>query len=445
MPTEIAEALQATVLRELSPTQPWSNPALIQLASAAAARETILLDLDRVVPIGEDATVVTAVLRLTKAESFGSSCSVLVSALDDDFDEDAQTWETMPPARASNTVSQVIPSGGAAGTVVDIPITAMLQASIAADDAEGQTWFGVKVESTSGTGKFYALAADPDVSPQLIVTYARPPEPFDELVPHAGQVISRNRPYFTAQGTDPDEEDSISAVQVQIATDPDDFESTIVFDSDYVPRSSIEMDLANLLTPNQADVETNTTGFTGTNASLARSTSQFSHGLSSLELTSTAGGSMSVTLTTVAVSEQRTYKGMLKAKALAAVRSVTCSLIFRRSNGTDISTVTGEAKADVNSGWLEYSAIGVAPEEATQVALRATVAGTAVGEKHFFDEFGVTQDARPWTPALSAVLTAGQLRHWRIRGKTRTASKTSGATWRASPTNRPARSSLRRR
>jgi hypothetical protein len=146
----------------------------------------------------------------------------------------------------------------------------------------------------------------------------------------------------------------------------------------------------NALSPNQASLETNTTGWAAvTNAAIARSTAQASVGSASLEITASASGD-AVASTTMAtkftVTANQEFSAIADFRAGTTTRSVSVGIRYLSSTGATISTTYGTAVSATSSAFVTANATVLAPPTAThaQVFVRITSAGS--GEVFYVDK-----------------------------------------------------------
>lgn len=164
----------------------------------------------------------------------------------------------------------------------------------------------------------------------------------------------------------------------------------------------------NLLTPNQASIETDATGWAAaTNApTIARDTSQFLDGAASLSITATvATTATSVKAqpsTTVPVVPGKMYTAKANWKVDAAVASPQAARIainWRDAAGAIITSTTGSNTATLSSAsWTEATVSGVAPTLAVTAGLEPTIGGTpAIGDKYYMDRVSIVETPATWT------------------------------------------------
>jgi hypothetical protein len=146
----------------------------------------------------------------------------------------------------------------------------------------------------------------------------------------------------------------------------------------------------NSLSPNQASLETNTTGWAAvTNCAIARSTAQASVGSASLEITASASGdavASTTTATKFAVTANQEFSAIADFRASTTTRSVSVGIRYLTSAGATISTTYGTSVSATSSAFVTANATVLAPPTAThaQVFVRITSAGS--GEVFYVDK-----------------------------------------------------------
>jgi hypothetical protein len=139
----------------------------------------------------------------------------------------------------------------------------------------------------------------------------------------------------------------------------------------------------NALSPNQASLETNTTGWAAvTNCAIARSTAQASIGSASLEITASSSGdavASTTTATKFAVTANQEFSALADFRAGTTTRSVAVGIRYLTSTGSTISTTFGTSVSATSSAFVTANATVLAPPSATdaQVFVRITSAGSS--------------------------------------------------------------------
>ncbi len=146
----------------------------------------------------------------------------------------------------------------------------------------------------------------------------------------------------------------------------------------------------NVLSANQASLETNTTGWqASTNCAVARSTAQASDGSASLSMTATASGEMTASTTTAtkfAVTANQEFSAIADFRANTTTRSASVGIRYLTSAEATISTTFGTAVSATSSAFVTATATVVAPPTATHAQVFVKIAGAASSEVHFVDK-----------------------------------------------------------
>ena len=158
----------------------------------------------------------------------------------------------------------------------------------------------------------------------------------------------------------------------------------------------------NMLSANQASLETDTTGWVAqTNCSIARSTAQADHGSASLSLTATASGDMSAVTTTgtaFPVSALGSNSATARFRANSTGRSCRVGIEWRTAGGSVISTVFGSNVTNNSTGWVTATVTASAPSNAASARVVVSVVGAGASEVHFVDRIGFHAGSSPtWT------------------------------------------------
>ena len=146
----------------------------------------------------------------------------------------------------------------------------------------------------------------------------------------------------------------------------------------------------NSLSPNQASLETNTTGWeAATNCAIARSTAQASIGSASLEITASAAGD-AVASTTIGtkflVTANQEFSAIADFKAGTTTRSCQVGIRYLTSAGATISTTYGTAVSATSSAFVTASATVLAPPTATHAQVFVRVVSASSGGVHYVDK-----------------------------------------------------------
>jgi len=148
----------------------------------------------------------------------------------------------------------------------------------------------------------------------------------------------------------------------------------------------------NALSPNQASLETNTTGWEATtNCAIARSTAQASIGSASLEVTASAAGD-AVASTTIGtkflVTANQEFSAIADFKAGSTTRSCQVGIRYLTTTGTTISTTFGTAVSATSSAFVTANATVLAPPTATHAQVFVKIVSASSGGVHYVDKIG---------------------------------------------------------
>ena len=159
--------------------------------------------------------------------------------------------------------------------------------------------------------------------------------------------------------------------------------------------------VGNLLTANQASIETDTTGFVGFQnvASMSASTDAALYGSKSLAVTSTGSDDTKIQLSSglytydVPATAGQTYTFSVYVKSAATPRSALAVIVWRDAGGSGISTTTGTAVTTTTSGWTRVLLTGVAPAGTVHAQPVIAIVSSVADEVHYFDGFGFWEGA----------------------------------------------------
>lgn len=163
----------------------------------------------------------------------------------------------------------------------------------------------------------------------------------------------------------------------------------------------------NLLTPNQASIETDATGWAaGTNATIAQDATQFLDGTKSLAVTAVAvGSSFASTTAGPRVAPGKLYTATAWFKAGVTGRAVQLFIDWYSDVGGYISTSAVIASGtDVSGSWTATSGSIVAPAGVGQAGVKVKIndATQVLGEVHYVDRISLVEAAEVWTMNGSA-------------------------------------------
>lgn len=154
----------------------------------------------------------------------------------------------------------------------------------------------------------------------------------------------------------------------------------------------------NLLSENQATIETDTTGWiAGTDTTIARSTDKSHEGEASLELDKTNTSGTASASTPSGTSGFRVAPSVNHVAAAwispfsdtSPLRDVRVLVDWYDSAGALISTSTGSTVTEIGTGFVQPTVTDISPATAEFARVRVEVLNVGVNQKHFVDEVGI--------------------------------------------------------
>lgn len=365
---------------------------------------------NRAAPLG--ARITSAKLRLYHAASWSGSRTITVERISATWKASRLTWNNKPGV--TGTPVTVTDTGGAAGTVIELTVTSMLQTV-----SDGSAWYGFRITTDDATDRgIYSAQGLSAYRPTLEVTWTEAPQQPTDLSPSGNRAVSTSKPVLRFGFTDELGDTTLAAAQVQI--DPAANWTTPAFDTGEVATSNPELDLAavtaNLIA--NPSFETDTTGWAGVNCTIARSTAQAQSGVASLALTATVAAEMRAETSgsgtsAIPVSPGGTYTASAWYRAATTIRSCWTRIVWYDSAGATISQVGTGTVNNTNTGWTQHSITEVAPTNAAYAKVRAIVGGPpAIGEVHYTDNLQLSVGTVAYAGLADLAST-----YWRVRVK----------------------------
>ena len=153
----------------------------------------------------------------------------------------------------------------------------------------------------------------------------------------------------------------------------------------------------NILTVNQASLETDTTGWAASsNCAIARSTSEASIGSASLRLTASATGDMIANTTTyITVLANTAFSATADFKSAATARSCSVGIEWFNSSNTSLGRVFGTGSNDSTSAFSTKTITATAPATAAYAQVLVKVASAASAEVHYVDKIAFHAGSSP--------------------------------------------------
>jgi len=219
------------------------DPVLV-LQEGTGTRKWVYLKAAPPWPSGRGVTVASAKLRFRLgAANPSSSTTIHARRIEQTWTASTLAWKRRPDVAAADANTVVVAGSAAAGTLVEIDVTADLQAV-----ADGEPYFGYRLILASGVTRgplrLVSASGKPvENRPELDVEWYAPPDVPVALEPGGGRYVSATKPALAWQfgdRTEPDPHQSGYQVQIDDATDF----ATPTFDTGQVVSGRSGVDLA---------------------------------------------------------------------------------------------------------------------------------------------------------------------------------------------------------
>ena len=163
-----------------------------------------------------------------------------------------------------------------------------------------------------------------------------------------------------------------------------------------VTPAKMQRQVGNLLTENQASVETDTTGWAGYILTVARSTAQALHGSASLLVTRASGGGGSAYTPTgvsgIPVTPGETYTATASFRAATGTPDARVGIGWYTSGGAVISQPVNAYTA-TSSSWRTEYLTAVAPANAAYAGIEVGMPAGTAGDAYYADCFSLHRGA----------------------------------------------------
>lgn len=199
-------------------------------------------------PFEPGVVVLEAILRLRLAEAWGGTQTLTAKRITESWKEGRLNWNNRPAVTDLNS-ADVNVAALAAGDEVELDLTMMLQ-----DVANGESWFGVRLEKTGDPDRALISSDDPvaEFHPQLDVTWSEAPAPPANLAPAGALAIAKAAPLLTWQFSDTAGDTGQSSSQVQVHSTAD--FTAPDYDSGKEPNTLPQWDLDTAASPAFTDL-----------------------------------------------------------------------------------------------------------------------------------------------------------------------------------------------
>jgi len=241
--------MPSVVLRNATDTYASGTAASTNYAAASVlhvrtADRYAYVFFNRAAPVG--ATITSAKLRLYHAAAWAGSRNIVVQRVSGPWQVSRLNWNNKPGVTGATVT--VADDGGAAGTVVELNVTALLQTV-----SDGAAWYGFRISTNDATDRgIYSAQGLSQYRPTLEVAWTEAPEAPTTLAPSGNRAVSTNKPVLRFDFTDHLGDTTLAAVQVQI--DPAGNFAAPAFDSGEVATANPELDLTTTAYAGLADL-----------------------------------------------------------------------------------------------------------------------------------------------------------------------------------------------
>lgn len=207
--TKFRSTADSFTAENLSTRNFGNRPKLVLDNTGASINRSYLAFSLRSLPI--DAIVGSAILRVYLRGAWSGTNTITARRITGSWRQDALNYANAPVTTATNEVTKVV-TGGAAGDLVEIDVTAMVTAAVA-----GSTWHGIRLtNSVSGVRLLHSRETlNRALRPKLVIEYGIEPTPPTNLRPHSTHAVNAAKPLLS---WDIDSQ-SYSWVQISTSTD----------------------------------------------------------------------------------------------------------------------------------------------------------------------------------------------------------------------------------
>lgn len=228
-----------TYVNQAAPSKNYGTTARLGVSAASGAAKYAFLFATRPWPNG--AVIISAKLRLWSATALGTSATLTAQRVSAKWSVNKVTYSgagTAMPGVLAGTAQQT-KATSPVGTMWELDVTSLLQAV-----ADGGVWFGFRIATSSTTSHSLhsTQATSGAFRPVLEVTWSMPPDMPDGHSPAGARYVSLAKPVLRTSFRDPDGENTMASIQVQIDA-ASDFSTGIDFDSGEVATTYPQLDL----------------------------------------------------------------------------------------------------------------------------------------------------------------------------------------------------------
>lgn len=389
----------------------YNTKSRVWVGNVASNIKNTWLYFNRPFPIGVN--IISAHLRMYTATAFGGSHTITARLAAAKWNINKINYNNAPGVGAGTSATVV--TGVAAGTLIDIDVTTLMQTI----SAGGQGWYGFRItdNSASNNAIHSAQSDNGSMRPVLVIVWSDAPNEPDSLRPSNGRFVPMPSILHTWSFSDLSGDQNLAGVEVQYGSSQVLLDAgSIQWGSGFIPSSEPQLDtrvLVNSLT--DPGFEVGITGWTATNATLAQSATQAHTGTQSLRVTSTSA----VTAPVVESPKMPIVAGQSAVasfwlRAATTTRTWTHRIRFYDAVGVFVSDgAVSNMVSESNAAWnTAQTTAAVAPPTATQYTLYFTPStAIASGEQHYLDDIILQFGSL----SIFSPLTVGSSVWWRCR------------------------------
>lgn len=236
MPAKTVRNATDTFVRQANASKNFGHAGRMQVRSESGDNRYGYVFFNRPFPLG--VRILSAELRVWTAAPISGAFALTARLVNAKWAANRINW-TNDPGVVGTTASLSI-SDAAAGTLYAVDVTDEMQ-----DVADGQSWFGFRLHTTTAnkTGLFRsAQNGTGSQRPALYVEWTTAPDIPGDLTPSGGYKVGTQKPLLQYDFEDPDGEGTLARSYIQIAADVNG--SVIDFDPGWVDTDLPKVDLA---------------------------------------------------------------------------------------------------------------------------------------------------------------------------------------------------------
>lgn len=189
--------------------------------------------------IPKKANIISAFLCYRAAAAMGAGGQITFDLVNASWSATRINYDNRPIGQSGSQVTWTTPVAIEPGDLVRVPITSLIQSV-----SNGAKWWGLRLYSASATRRtMWSAQAKQDLRPYVEISWSEAPKPPANLIPRAGQRVSRSDPLLNWDFIDYLGDVTQGKFRVQISTNA--AFSAIVHDSGELDSAASEYNLAN--------------------------------------------------------------------------------------------------------------------------------------------------------------------------------------------------------